>query len=122
MNNIEELRKIAQEEMEKQIKENINSSLIFKYVSDLEKENKILIKTNSENAKSVLDVGKPYKDLLKKIRDKIEELQENKKIVLEEIEYAKKIKDKNLLKYYREILYRVDGQIFVLQELLEEEK
>lgn len=34
----EELRKIAQEEMAKQIRENIDSVLIFKYVSELEEK------------------------------------------------------------------------------------
>lgn len=34
----EEFRKIAQEEMAKQIRENIDSALIFKYVSELEEK------------------------------------------------------------------------------------
>lgn len=59
MNNIEELRKIAQEEMEKQIKENINSSLIFKYVNDLEKENKTL-KEKNKKAKEYIQNIRQY--------------------------------------------------------------
>ena len=105
MNNIEELRKIAQEEMEKQIKENINSSLIFKYVSDLEKENKILTKTNNENAKSVLDVEKSYKDLLEKIRAKIRELEN--------------MRDTTITSEGFNIL---NGEIVVLKELLGEDE
>lgn len=105
MNNIEELRKIAQEEMEKQIKENINSSLIFKYVSDLEKENKILTKTNNENAKSVLDVEKSYKDLLEKIRAKIRELEN--------------MRDTTITSEGFNIL---NGEIVVLKEILGEDE
>lgn len=40
--NEEELRKIAQEEISKQIMCNLDSALIFKYIQNLEEENKNL--------------------------------------------------------------------------------
>lgn len=39
---LEELRKIAQEEIKKQIIENLDSSLVFTYIQNLENENKKL--------------------------------------------------------------------------------
>ena len=53
--------------------------IVLNYIEELEKENKILRKTICENAKSVLDIEKPYKDLLEKIKDKIEILERLKK-------------------------------------------
>ena len=38
----DEIRKIAQEELAKQIRENIDSALIFSYINQLEEENRTL--------------------------------------------------------------------------------
>lgn len=73
----------------------------------------------NEHIKTLIETEYISKD---KIRDKIEELKEDRKNISEAIEYAKENKDKDFLKYNRETLYRVNGEISVLEELLEEEK
>ena len=55
-----------------------------------------------------------------KIRDKIKELEEDKQTILQAIEEAKESKDEEFLKYNREILYRINGEISVLKSIIGE--
>ena len=86
---------------------------VLTYISDLEKENKMW-----QEYKERLD-KLDSKDFIFKqeIRDKIKKLEEDKQTILQAIEEAKESKDEEFLKYNREILYRINGEISVLKEL-----
>ena len=63
--NEKEFRQIAQEELSKQIMENLNSGIIFKYINTLEERNKDLE-----------EIEKEHKEENGRLRDKIKELEE----------------------------------------------
>lgn len=62
--NEEEIRQIAQEELSKQIMENLDSGIIFKYINTLEERNKDLE-----------EIEKEHKEENGRLRDKIKELE-----------------------------------------------
>lgn len=101
--NEEILRKIAQEEIKKQIMENLDSSIIFTYINNLEKQ------LEQEKEKNIADMIKDteFSDFIKeryilknKIRAKIEEI-------------------KNTC-YYNEGDATAVEQVFILEKILEE--
>lgn len=53
----EELRKIAKEEMSKQIMQNLDSVIIFEYIKNLEIENKQLKQENNKLLESISRKG-----------------------------------------------------------------
>ena len=97
-------------------KVNIERDLIetvLNYISELEEENL----TQRSQINSAFDNGFIHKD---NIRDKIKKIEEDKQTILQAIEEAKESKDEEFLNYNREILYRINGEISVLKELLGE--
>ena len=85
------------------------------YIEELEKNNKdydLIMNRQYEHIKNSVDK--------QVIRDKIKELEEDKQTILQAIEEAKESKDEEFLKYNREILYRINGEISVLKEIIGE--
>ena len=74
----------------------------------------------SQSVKTALSYIEELEKLPNKIRDKIKELEEDKQTILQAIEEAKESKDEEFLKYNREILYRINGEISVLKEIIGE--
>lgn len=80
----DEIRKIAQEELAKQIKENIDSALIFKYISMLEEENQNL----TASLKRELEINTEYEKEL-----------HNQKVINSTIQNKKETLEKEIEKY-----------------------
>lgn len=68
----------------------------------------------------VLNYIEELEQLPNKIRANIKELEEDKQTILQAIEEAKESKDEEFLKYNREILYRINGEISVLKSIIGE--
>lgn len=77
-------------------------------------------KTYNDDLKTALSYIETLEQLPKKIKDKIKELEEDKQTILQAIKEAKESKDEEFLKYNREILYRINGEISVLKSIIGE--
>ena len=90
------------------------------YDNDVRIDKTKVINGYNQSVGTVLDYIKELEQLPNKIRDKIKELEEDKQTILQAIEEAKESKDEEFLKYNREILYRINGEISVLKEIIGE--
>lgn len=109
---------------------------VLKYISQLEKEtDELKIEKNNlinERDKLIEEYNKTgefasnqiyrEKNYINKqiIRDKINEIEENIKNILKEIEWAKEVKDKAYLKACRDIYCRLYGEKQLLEEIIGE--